>query len=205
MTFSEEIPACRARTSKSRILRASWSRNPVGSGCWTVVRSCGTRLSRGFAAATSGFMPLATGGASTEEGPISVRGVGRGGGGAAAARPPGVGLMIVRSGSGAANGSSCVATASASDRPELEREPGKITRHVHRERRRLLELRPQVAAPLELEVSEAGVVRNLARRYRHRVQPNAGKLQVHEVADLLDWADLDLKREAHTQHLRRDV
>ena len=63
-----------------------------------------------------------------------------------------------------------------------------------------LELLPQlVAARVELEVVEAGVIRNLARRHRQRPQRDAGQLQVDEVADALDRADLDLRREARAQ------
>ena len=84
--------------------------------------------------------------------------------------------------------------------------PGKVAGDVHRQAARLLELLPQVVvARLELEVVEAGVVRDLARRHRQRLQRDARQLQVDQVADALDRADLDLRRKARAQRLARHL
>ena len=57
---------------------------------------------------------------------------------------------------------------------------------MQRHPRRTRELFPHLIAAIQFEVREARVERQLARRDRQRTQPDAGQLQIHEVADPLD-------------------
>ena len=59
------------------------------------------------------------------------------------------------------------------------------------------QLAPQLVCLIQLEVLEAGVIRNLARRRRaSRRTGTPGSSEVHQVANLLDRPDLELRREA---------
>src|SRR5205814_5796214 len=71
------------------------------------------------------------------------------------------------------------------DGPQLELERGEVAAHVQCEAAAALELLPQLAAAVELEVVEAGVEGQLSRRRRQRAQRDAGQLQVDEVAQAL--------------------
>ena len=121
-------------------------------------------------------------------------------------RPAAAGARSRRAG---LNGSSM----SAIDDARLSREsprtpsprPGNSPATCRRHAARGLELLPQLAGLIELEVDEAGVKRNLPRRDRHGVHRHARQLQVHQVADLLDRPDLELRREAPAQLLGRQV
>ncbi len=64
---------------------------------------------------------------------------------------------------------------------------------------------PQVAGAIELEIDTAGVIRDLSRRHRHRPQGNTGKLQVHQVTDLVRGADFYLQRQPGAQILGRQI
>ena len=63
--------------------------------------------------------------------------------------------------------------------PEFELEAGEVACDVHGEPARALELLPQFAAALELEVVESRVIGDLTRRDRQRAKRNARQLQVH--------------------------
>src|SRR6185437_1963849 len=68
-----------------------------------------------------------------------------------------------------------------------------------------LERAPQLVAAIQLEVGKSGVIRDLPRRDGHWLQSDARQLQIHQVADLLDGADLHLRRESAAQVLGSDV
>src|SRR5262245_17434817 len=162
---------------------ARLSRSAVGFGCWTDERSCGSTLSRRFAAARRGLSPLAT--AVASEASACSAAVARGSAGAGrppgATRPPGIGMMTVRSAPRSANGS-----AGTTHRPELELEPGEIAGDLHGKRPGLLGHLPEIAAAVELEVEEPRVVGDLARRHRQAAQHDPRQVEVHEVPDALD-------------------
>src|SRR5690606_13971570 len=130
------------------------------------------------------------------------------GGGAAGAcrlRPPGVGRSTVRSlCPDPKNVSSALIVSRPSNRPELNVEAMELAADVDRESAGM-RIRPVWARAIELEVREVGVIRDLSRRDRQRPNRHTGKLRVHEVADLLDGADLRLRRESAPQLLRRHI
>src|SRR5690606_33228897 len=94
--------------------------------------------------------------------------------------------------------SSCVA-----HRPELHVKTGIIPRNVEGEGRRIRQPRPQFGRLVELEIDRIAEERQSAWRHRQRRDRHAGKLQVDEIADLLDRPDLDLRRKLAAQVLAR--
>src|SRR5687767_11790900 len=93
----------------------------------------------------------------------------------------------------------------AADGPEFQRQARELAGQVHGNPARVLELAPEVMCLIQLEVRETGVERDLSRRDRQRMHRHAGQLQVDEIANLLYGADFELRREALTQLLGRQV
>src|SRR5919108_1269442 len=82
------------------------------------------------------------------------------------------------------------------DGPELHREPRELARDMHSDAAGGFQLSPELVRLIELEIRKARVIGNLPWRDRKGYGRNTGQLQRHEVANLFDRPDLQLRREA---------
>src|SRR5690348_15526860 len=181
------------RLSKRRICATTCSRRCEASGGVTLWRSCTPSSSSGAAARTSGFMPLpsiAFTSAGTPDG-AAAGAPARGGAGAGAGAPGRCcGSTTVRSSCMSSKGPLGVFMSASPDRPQLQVETGEFVAEMEGDAAGALQFAPHRRMLVELEIQVAGVVWDLARRNRHRIDRDAGQLQVHKVPDLLHRTDL---------------
>src|SRR5215470_3179802 len=90
-------------------------------------------------------------------------------------------------------------SALAADRPELHLEAGKLTRDMEGEPARALHRLPVGAGAIELEIGDAGMIRDLARRNRQRPDRDAGQRRIYHIPDILDRSQLDVGRKVAAQ------
>src|SRR5262249_59988461 len=117
--------------------------------------------------------------------------------GGAGRRRPGVGRMtVLLSSSGSAKGLSLIFashhSASTADRPKLDGEIWKVAGDVHCEASGGFQLLPVRRIAVEFEVAGAGVERQLPGRDRQGPYRDPRQGDIHQFADMLHRADLDL-------------
>lgn len=85
------------------------------------------------------------------------------------------------------------------NRPERHRKAGKVTGDMERQPTGAFDLLPQRVVFIDFEIGMAGVIGNLPRCDRQLTHADAWQLQLHQIADALDGAELGLGWETCAQ------
>ena len=93
----------------------------------------------------------------------------------------------------------------AANGPKFQLQPGEIATDMDREASGLFQFVPVFALRLELEITKAGVERDLPRRHRQRLQADAGHRGIDQLANALDRGDSELRRQMRSDRLLGQV